>query len=58
MNMANQGTCKARNVGIKAEKGKYLMFCDHDDTYNSGFVEKAYLAIANGNYDFVKFGCL
>ncbi len=53
----NQGICTARNIGIQTAKGKYIMFCDHDDTYNPEYVEKAYAAIVKGDYDYVKFSC-
>lgn len=53
----NQGICAARNLGIKVAKGKYLMFCDHDDTYNSEYIKKAYEEITKADYDFVKFSC-
>ncbi len=53
----NQGICAARNTGIQAARGKYIMFCDHDDTYNLEYVEKAYAAIVKEDYDYVKFSC-
>ena len=53
----NQGICRARNTGIKAAKGRYLMFCDHDDKYHPEYVQKAYSAISDKDYDYVKFGC-
>lgn len=53
----NQGICLARNLGIKMAKGKYIMFCDHDDTYNPDFVQKAFHIITSKDYDYVKFSC-
>jgi glycosyltransferase involved in cell wall biosynthesis len=31
--VANEGTCKARNVGIRAASGDYVALCDHDDKW-------------------------
>lgn len=53
----NQGICTSRNNGLKMAKGKYIMFCDHDDTYDSEFISIAFNHIAENDYDFVKFGC-
>lgn len=53
----NSGICKARNKGIQVAQSRYIMFCDHDDIYNPGFIEKAFQDINSGNYEFVKYGC-
>lgn len=36
----NGGVSSARNKGIEAASGKYLLFLDADDVYNKQFVEK------------------
>lgn len=40
INQANGGVSKARNVGIDAAQGEYLLFLDSDDIYNKCFIEK------------------
>lgn len=57
INQSNSGICAARNKGLAIAKGKYIMFCDHDDIYCENYLEKAYNTIIEGNFDFVKFGC-
>ncbi|MEL1240146.1 glycosyltransferase [Flavobacterium flavipallidum] len=37
----NQGQSTARNVGIKASKGKFILVLDSDDFFESTFCEKA-----------------
>ena len=37
----NQGQSKARNVGIEASKGDYILVLDSDDYFESTFCEKA-----------------
>lgn len=29
----NQGTCRSRNAGIRAARGEFVAFCDHDDLW-------------------------
>lgn len=35
----NEGASAARNTGMDAARGKYIMFCDSDDYYESDYVE-------------------
>lgn len=37
----NSGVSRARNEGIKASEGKYLLFIDCDDTVEAGLLERA-----------------
>jgi glycosyltransferase involved in cell wall biosynthesis len=43
----NSGQSKARNVGIKASKGDYILVLDSDDYFESTFCEKAILSLGN-----------
>ncbi|MGQ7945248.1 glycosyltransferase family A protein [Flavobacterium sp. WC2509] len=43
----NQGQSKARNVGIKASKGNYILVLDSDDYFELTFCEKAILFFLN-----------
>ena len=49
---ANGGVSSARNEGLKAAKGDYVMFVDGDDRIHSQMVETLKKAIDSGNYDF------
>lgn len=57
IDQSNFGICAARNKGLAISKGKYIMFCDHDDIFCENYLETAYNSITDGKYDFVKFGC-
>ena len=46
----NKGTGAARNRGIEAAKGEYILILDADDYFESEFCEKA-ITVFNGNYD-------
>lgn len=45
MHVPNGGICKARNIGIAAARGEYIMFCDHDDEYLPGYLAEVSKAI-------------
>lgn len=47
----NRGACYARNLGIKKALGKYVMFNDSDDTFNSRKVEIQYNNIIENKSD-------
>ena len=52
----NLGTSQARKDGVLASHGKYVMFCDGDDTLEANACEKAYAAIEKSHTDIVQFG--
>ena len=41
LNLENCGVVRARNEGVKASSGKYLLFLDADDRLCPGYLEKA-----------------
>lgn len=49
----NKGPASARNKGLLNSNGKYIMFCDADDSYNRCMVEKMYNAITQEDADIV-----
>lgn len=53
INQKNKGVSAARNCGIKNADGKYIMFIDSDDTYNSRIIELMYNKIKESDYDCV-----
>lgn len=52
----NGGVASARNVGISAATGRYLMFLDSDDCYEKGTFEKIANVIKETDCDICQFG--
>lgn len=52
----NQGTSQARKDAVLASSGKYIMFCDPDDTFDSKALKTAFDAIEKNKTDMVQFG--
>lgn len=52
----NGGLCSARNAGIDAARGEYIMFCDNDDTVLPGFIADNYEIARQSDADLVRFG--
>ena len=53
VNQKNRGVSATRNVGIDIAKGKYIMFCDSDDYYDSSVIEKMVTVMQNEDVDYV-----
>lgn len=51
----NGGVVGAYRFGVKQAKGKYICFCDSDDTYKEGYLTRAHELIQQNNCDFVSF---
>lgn len=47
----NGGASSARNAGIKAASGEYLMFIDADDYIDDGYLEAMYNAVSRFDSD-------
>ena len=60
----NGGVSKARNTGIDVASGKFICFIDSDDSVNSDYLEKLYLAYENDidlsivGYNWIKNNCV
>lgn len=60
----NGGVSKARNTGIDVASGKFICFIDSDDSINSDYLEKLYLAYENDidlsivGYNWIKNNCV
>lgn len=52
VNKNNQGSAKARNIGIWECSGQYVTFLDDDDVYLPCKVQRQVAFMAEGNYDF------
>ncbi|MDR2933910.1 MAG: glycosyltransferase [Rickettsiales bacterium] len=53
----NQGQSVARNVGLEKMNGKYVMFCDSDDTLEVDACECMLKTITDNNVDIVLCDC-
>lgn len=53
----NKGVSISRNEGIKFSRGKYILFCDSDDTYEIEGIGKLYHCITKKNSDISIGGC-
>lgn len=53
INKENGGVSSARNVGIKASQGKYIMFVDADDTLSENALESLVENLKEWDYDIV-----
>lgn len=51
----NGGVVGAYCYGIKMAKGTFIAFCDSDDTYRPGFLEKGMALLQEKDCDFVSF---
>lgn len=49
VNEINYGTSKARNQGLAASSGKFILFLDHDVTLSPGFLKNIYNEINRHN---------
>ncbi len=53
---ANAGAAAARNLGLSAAAGEYIMFCDADDEYDAGLFEFVISDIKAYAPDYLVFG--
>lgn len=53
---ANRGVSEARNTGIDAAQGCWLMFPDPDDRYDAGMLATVHRALVDANPDLLIFG--
>lgn len=54
-NESNQGTLIARKKGVLAAKGKYIMFSDNDDSYDSNACEIVHNETSKDNVDILMY---
>lgn len=58
VNKPNEGICKTRNKGIEIAKGKYVVFIDQDDRFDSSIHKDYVNTITSLNAEFCIFGSL
>lgn len=51
----NKGAANARNIGLKQARGKYVLFLDSDDIFDSKLVENTYKKASETSVDMVLF---
>ena len=56
-NSERSGAAFSRNKGMRIAEGKYLLFLDGDDIFNTKMLEKSYLTIEKYKTDIVMFAC-
>lgn len=54
INKNNGGASSARNSGLEASKGDYIVFVDGDDFVSEYYLEHLYYSAIDGNYDIVQ----
>lgn len=55
ISQSNQGALLARKIGVRISKGKYILFLDCDDTFQTGALKKIYHAISTTGLDMLMF---
>lgn len=56
LEIPNSGVSVARNKGIDAAEGEYLLFCDSDDYWSPKLIETIKPYAITGVYDMINFG--